>query len=300
MAETSGIVFNIQRYSTHDGPGIRTTAFLKGCPLNCRWCANPESQRERPQVMLQNSKCIACGSCIEACPRKAIQVNDGRREIDWKSCTQCGTCADACPSGAITIEGQEYAPERLFDVLGKDSVFYESSGGGVTFSGGEPLCQWKFVVEVAKLCKKAGISTCLDTTGYASWDVIEEVSRYIDLFLYDVKHTEAVAHKAMTGVDNGLIIENLRRLSPRKRVWVRLPVIPGFNDSDSNMRAVGRLAEEVDADRITLLPYHAYGAEKHDRIGREYGGTSIQTPSNEALEALKTLLGEYSTEVFIG
>jgi pyruvate formate lyase activating enzyme len=189
------LVFNIQRFSLHDGPGIRTTVFLKGCPLNCKWCSNPESITSTPEIISYPIKCVGCGKCEEVCPQQAIVIKDGKSVIAWEKCDKCLKCAGVCLNGGISLVGKEMSVEEVISEVERDAPFYTNSGGGVTFSGGEPLRQWRFVTEACKKCKERGIHTALDTTGYADWEKMEEVLQYVDLLLYDIKHLDPESHK---------------------------------------------------------------------------------------------------------
>lgn len=246
-----GRIFDIQRFSVHDGPGIRTTVFMKGCPLRCRWCHNPEGLSGELQLWFSEEKCISCGACGE---RSALSD------------------ANNCPSGALTVCGRDITAEEAFAEVLKDRIFY-ADGGGLTVSGGECLCRVDFVCELLSMAKEQGIHTAVDTSGYVPWESFERILDLCDLYLYDVKCISPSLHKEFTGVDNALIIENLKRLSALgKDICVRIPVIPDFNDNEGEMTAIADMLRELGTVReITLMPYHTLGASKYKALGLEYG-----------------------------
>lgn len=293
-----GVIFNIQRFSLHDGPGIRTTVFLKGCPLRCPWCHNPESQSRLPELMYWESRCSGCGACVPACSRGALRLRDGRPVLSSGQCAACGDCVKSCPAGARGISGRTVTPhEVLAEVLG-DTVFYDQSGGGVTFSGGEPLAQPEFLEETLRLCKDAGLSTVVDTCGFAHWDVLERIAPLVDLFLYDVKLMDDAAHMESVGVSNKIILDNLRRLaSAGSKVTARLPVIPGVNDGMANIQKTGEYLSSVGVRRVTLLPYHDLGKEKYVRLGREYPLEDMASLPDESIERISHTLRGFGLQV---
>ena len=298
--EHKGLIFNIQRFSLHDGPGIRTTVFLKGCPLRCKWCSNPESMIAYPEIMLFDMKCIKFGKCIEICSQDAIAVVDGMRRVDWSKCNQCLECARVCPSGGIEVVGNYMSVEETVAEIEKDWLFYLNSGGGVTFSGGEPLYQWEFVREVAKQCKKKGIHTALDTSGYARWEAIEPVLEYIDLVLYDIKQLDPQIHKEGTGVTNELILDNAAKITAKVKTWLRIPLIPGFNDSEQHIREIARLGMQMGVEKISLLPYHQWGIQKYAKLGRSYPFEDAEPLPEERIQELKDLVESYELQVAVG
>jgi pyruvate formate lyase activating enzyme len=228
--EARGIVFNIQHYSIHDGPGIRTTVFLKGCPLRCVWCQNPESHMLAPQLFFTSEKCTGCGECVKTCPQKAITIVNGKSKTDRRLCRGAGKCAAACPNEARTMMGREMSAAEVFRDVAADTVFYVRSGGGVTLSGGEPLAQPEFTSAILKQCKKEGIATALDTCGHAAWDVLKVVLKDVDTVLYDFKHSDTGDHRKLTGVTNELILENAGKIVrefPDIAFIARIPIIPG-------------------------------------------------------------------------
>ena len=290
---STGIIFDIKRFSIHDGPGIRSTVFLKGCPLSCQWCHNPESQSFTPEFLFRVDRCLLCGSCIEVCPEGAIRIDNEKIITDIKKCVVQGQCVSVCYPGAREIIGREVSPSEVVDELVRDRVFYEESGGGVTFSGGEPLSQSEFLEESLKLCHEAELKTALDTCGSAPWEELESQLPYLDLVLYDHKLLDDRLHKKFTGVSNKNILENFVRLGKSGiEVIVRRPVIPGVNDSSEEINRLGVFLQENNGvSKIDLLPYHALSADKYTRLGREQS-TAWKTPSPEDQERITTQLNE--------
>lgn len=260
--DDKGIIFNIQKFSIHDGPGIRTTVFMKGCPLECKWCSNPESICPSPEIMVHDIRCIRCGKCKEACPEGAIIAIEGSKRLDSDKCTRCMECVQVCYSRALERMGRGMSVNEVLEEVGKDSLFYQNSGGGVTLSGGEPLYQWRFTMDILQKCKERGFRTAIDTTGYASWKVMKEVLEYVDLALYDIKHVDDRRHLEGTGVSNTRILENIERTASIVRTWLRFPVIRGFNDSPENIEAVASLASRLGVEKVSILPYHEWGKSK--------------------------------------
>lgn len=300
--ELKGLVFNIQRFSIQDGPGIRTTVFMKGCPLGCPWCSNPEGMNPQQQIMTNDRKCIGCGKCAEVCPQNAISRVNGGRAIHWPLCSNCLQCASVCPSHSIEIAGTYMTVEQTFDTAVRDRPFYINTGGGVTISGGEPLLQWEFVLELFKRCKEAGLHTALDTTAYSEWEVLERVLEYVDLVLFDVKHMDPEKFREKCGVGNELILDNLEKAATRARIWLRIPLVPNYNDSESNLRQTAELASRIAADKISLLPYHEYGKHKYERLGREYDfdDASILNQDDEIVTRSQEIFKSYGLETAIG
>ncbi len=301
-AETTGCVFNIERFATRDGPGIRTTVFLKGCPLKCLWCANPESMRPTPQLMYLEQLCQRCYRCVAVCPSKATTVNpEGAIEIDRSLCETCGKCADACPAKAREISGKLMTVEEVLEEVKKDSLFYQNSGGGVTASGGEPTHQPEFLGHLFRRCEQSAIHTCLDTCGFVRTEVLQSVLEHTNLLLYDIKHMDPVKHKELTGVDNRLILENARMVAAQgKPMIIRVPLIPEHNDSEENIKALAGFMTELGLTRIDLLPYHALGKTKYDRLGTEYKLGDLKPYDSNQVEEIKTLLESHGLEVGVG
>ena len=293
-----GIVGNIQKYSIHDGPGIRSTLFIKGCPLVCAWCHNPESIPFNVQTSLQKDKCIGCGDCLAACPPKALTATTNGIIRDETACNHCGKCAEVCPTLAWELHGRKReAAEVVADLL-KDRPFYESSGGGVTLSGGEPLSQPEFSLEVLRLLKQEDIHTTVDTCGQAPWEVLEKFIPLTDLFLYDIKHLDTAKHLQYTGVGNELILSNLEKLAQSKaEIWLRLPLIPSINDDKQHLTDLANLIKTLRIKRLYLLPYHNLAENKYKNLGLTYTLNNIEPPGAEHMQQIKQFLQEQQVEV---
>ncbi len=270
-------IFDIQRNSFVDGPGIRTTVFFKGCNLSCKWCHNPESQCFEKQMMLYKNKCTGCGKCAEVCPHHL------------ESCNFCGKCEIFCPNDARKVCGKEYSPEEVLKEVIKDKTFYDTSKGGVTFSGGECMLQVDFLCEILKLCKQNGIHTAVDTAGCVSWEHFEKVLPYTDLFLYDVKCFDEQKHKEYTGVSNKLILDNLKKLSEKADVGIiiRIPVIHGVNDDEKEIRLIAEFLKDIRYTAVEFLPYHKMGEHKYTALDMEY--TEFEVPDKAVVEEYKKL-----------
>lgn len=267
-----GVVFNIQRYSINDGPGIRTCVFLKGCPLNCRWCHNPESKSSKPELSYSAAKCIGCGKCAEICPKGCHTFIEGIHAIDRKDCIGCGKCVSVCV-GALELFGKTMTVEEVIAEAIKDRPFYAESGGGITFTGGEPFAQPRFLLALLKEAKKQELHVCIETSGYVQREILAEAMPYIDIFLFDYKETDAERHAEYTGVRNERILENLDFLAENgKEVVLRCPIIPGCNDRDEHFGAIASLAEKYNntITHVDVEPYHPLGKTKADQIGKEY------------------------------
>ena len=297
-----GLISDIQRFAIHDGPGIRTTVFLKGCPLSCRWCANPETISPNPEIMFFSDRCIRCGLCVEACPNKAIKIGpESLPLLDRTLCNGCGQCVEACPRNARILRGKRISSAEVVREVLKDLPFYRRSGGGLTLSGGEPFRQPAFIREILVECKKNDIHTAVDTSGYVEWSSIEPSINFIDLFLYDVKHVDAAAHKKGTGVSNELIKLNLIKLLDQgKDVLLRLPLIPEFNTSKEDIEAIGEFVRQIGGKEIRLLPYHNYGKGKYERINRVYHLEDLPLMAEGDVEMIRSTLERYIPAVVVG
>lgn len=282
-----GTLFNIQRYSIHDGPGIRTIPFFKGCPLSCQWCSNPESQRLKPELMFNKIRCVHCGKCVDACPRQALAFTHPYF-VDREKCNQCGECADVCPTHALEMKGTRMSVAQVIDALKKEETLFRRAGGGVTLSGGEPLTQPEFARELLKACKDKGWHTAIETTAYAPKRVIKEIFPFIDVALTDIKAINPFIHKRYTGVDNRIILENLLRIAQITQLVVRVPVIPGVNDNIEEIHAITEFAKLLrGVDTLHLLAYHTYGENKYALLGRIYPMGETALVSEEKMEQLK-------------
>ena len=270
MTQT-GLVFDIEKFAIHDGPGIRTTVFLKGCPLHCQWCHNPESQRPQTEIFFTPEKCIGCGWCFRACPAGCHVMRDGCHVFDRAACRHCGRCAEKCYAEALEKVGREMTTDEVLAEVMKDKMFYDNSNGGITLSGGEPLAQFAFTRELLRKAQTAGLHVCLETCGYAPWEHLRELVPLVDLFLFDVKAMDPERHREFTGQDNRLILENLRRLDAAgAAIVLRCPLVPGVNDDQAHLAGIAELANALSqVQEIHLEPYHPLGVGKSARLGRE-------------------------------
>lgn len=299
---TSGTIFNIQRFSTEDGPGVRTTVFFKGCPLRCVWCSNPESQRSALQVGHRDSLCVGCGSCVEACPNGAVRVlKKGRGfqvKINRRKCTSCGKCVEACAYEAMRFYGRIMTVDEVFEEVKKDIGYYKESGGGVTASGGEALSQAEFVAEFFQRCRRLGIHTTLDTSGYGTKEACRLVCSEVDLVLFDIKIMDRNEHRRFTGRYNDVILRNLEwMVSAGVCVRARVPVVPGITDSVENIAALAEYVAGLDADiPVDFLPYHRYGEGKYEMLDMKYKLGDIRPPSQEHLEKIIEIVKGYGVE----
>lgn len=296
-------VFDVERYATEDGPGIRTVVFLKGCNLGCIWCQNPESQEMLPQVMYYQSKCAACGKCLAACPTGSVRLVQPYGYItDHSTCTLCGACVDACFYGARRIVGENRSPDSLFEEVMRDRGFFEESGGGVTFSGGEPLLQAGELGHLARRFRDAGVHVAVETAGHVAWRVFEDLLPLVDLFFYDFKHIDSPEHRRYTGVPNELILENLAKLSRlHEELVVRIPIVPGVNDSRETVGRMSRhLTEHTQVKRVELLPFHRLGTGKYSGLGREYEMGETGNLSKEECEPFAEEARAWGLSVQVG
>ena len=299
MNSDRGIVFNIQKFSVNDGPGIRTVVFLKGCPLRCRWCANPESQLVKAEIMHDEKKCIGCHHCLDVCPHQAVSVKEGRITVDSAKCDGCGLCVHECPGRALKTEGELKTVQEVMDVVMQDLPFYEESGGGITLSGGEMLAQPEFAKSLLKAAKENGLHTCCETTGFAKQEIFASVIENIDTILFDVKHWNSDKHKKGTGVPNELILSNLKyAFSQGKDVLPRIPVIPGFNDSPEDAKNLARVIREAGGAECQLLPFHQFGESKYEQLGREYAYKDVTAYHREDLKEYRQIFAENGINAF--
>lgn len=296
----TGIILDLKRFAIHDGPGIRTTVFLKGCPLSCQWCHNPEGQSAEPDILDRRHVCVRCGACIESCVQGARSASGGDAVRDETICVLCGACVEACPSGALEEVGRQMTVEQLMREIQKDTSFFDESGGGVTFSGGEPLMQPRFLENLLDRCGEREIHTAIDTCGFAEQPVLRSIAVKTDLILYDLKVMDADRHVALTGVRNDLILDNLQVLTGMATaVHVRIPVIPSVTDTSDNLAAIGRfLSSLTNPPPVTLLPHHPMAMAKYPRFDvRKQLPENTGSPSGEELEEIALKLVEYGLDV---
>lgn len=273
-----GIIFDIQRFALHDGPGIRTVIFLKGCPLKCKWCSNPESMKLQPQLAFAADKCIDTKNCFDVCSEGVFSDVLKKQKVDYSKCTICGKCIEDCPSGALKIYGFETGSDEIIEEVIKDKEYYKNSGGGLTLSGGEPLFQFDFAYEILKKAKKEGIHTAIETTGYTSSEKIKKIMPVTDLFLYDYKLTDNSEHCFYTGVSNKTIIENLKLiLLAGGKVILRCIIIPGINDTNEHFKAIANLSQHKNVKKVDIMPYHEYGKHKYRHLSMTSHEIGIKT-----------------------
>lgn len=296
MAETP-YIFNIQKFSTHDGDGVRTTIFFKGCPLRCMWCHNPESQHYYKELIFHQHKCTACGRCVAKCKQGANSIVDGKIVFDRSKCTACGVCTDWCITEARELAGKEYTVDALVKEAMKDKIFYEQSGGGVTLSGGEVMASqhMDYVEEVCRKLHENGVSVFIDTSGYTDYENLKRILPYVDVFLYDIKVMDPKDHKKFIGVDNSLILENLKKLSDEGAgLYIRLPIIQQVNATDEHIESVIHFLKEnnIHARQVNLLPYHDIGKGKYASLDMEYHDDEMSVPVSELMEHFKSMFEE--------
>lgn len=276
-------IFDIQTFSLHDGPGIRTTVFLKGCPLRCVWCSNPEGLESQPSLSYQLNKCIQCLACVEVCPTEALTSDQGNLVVQHELCNACGACLEVCPTGALKLYGYEISAGDLMDRVKKDRKYFDKSGGGLTLSGGEVMMQLEFALEILKLAKEEKIHTCVETSGFAKQEDFELLLPYVDIFLFDYKISDPENHQKYTGVSNEIILQNLKYLSDSgSQIILRVPVIPGINDREDHFKRISELSHTYSGIRgVELLPYHKWGEHKYKETGRPGPKLDLESVSEE-------------------
>lgn len=311
---SSAVIFNIQRFSLHDGPGIRTTVFFKGCPLKCQWCHNPEGLSSKIEILHNKDKCSLCAECVKRCSKSAISIIDGEIITDMVKCNLCGECSYYCVNGLRQIAGKDYSIDELMEIILKDRIFYEESGGGVTLSGGEPVMQIGFIEELLKRLKLENIHTIVDTSGIMPFEYYDRIYKYTDLFLYDIKLIDEDKHKLFTGSSNDIIIDNLKKLSDLysnanidssfenilkhkdnmsfrnntyRGINIRLPLIEGVNADDEHIDKLIELIKGLDIKSINLLPYHNISEHKYKNLNKQYQGEGLIVPSEEKMNSFK-------------
>lgn len=287
------IVTDVQKFCVHDGPGLRTTVFFKGCPLRCIWCQNPETQSAAPELMVLDTECVGCGECVRVCPQQAI----GPAGTDAARCTLCGACVERCCAKARRIIGRRWGLEELLAYLMQDAVFYRNTGGGVTLSGGEVLTQAAFAAALLERLAAAGVNTAIETCGYAAPQIFETVASRADYILFDVKHADAEKHRHYTGADNAPILENLMRCGALgKHLIVRYPLMPGVNDTPQEAAAIAELARRAGAEDVHILPFHQMGQDKWRQVGKSYRCAHWQTPGKDAILAAQRAVQAFGFE----
>jgi len=305
MNVTKGLIHKIEKFSHNDGPGIRTLVIMKGCPLRCLWCSSPYTQNTNPEILYISGKCVGCGTCIEACPQKAISRIDEKPALvatDRTLCVGCGECVEACVNQARELSGQVITVEELFREVEKDEAFYRRSGGGVTVGGGEPTMQSEFVRKFLSLCQAHYFHTAMETCAMTSWEIFASLLKLLDLVYIDLKHMDEGRHIAWTGASNRVILDNIRRAAQDNQIILRIPVVPGFNDSEKNISESAQFVKELGNNvvRLELLPYHQFGMHKYEELERTYVLDSVQPPPEEQMARLQETARSFGIDVEIG
>ena len=298
--ENKAMLMDIKRFAVHDGPGLRTTLFLKGCSLKCIWCHNPEGICRETQMAYYAHKCIGCGECVKVCPTGAHTMDETGHHFDRTKCVFCGKCVGACLGEALTIFGRLVDVEEAYEILTEDKLFYRDNGGA-TVSGGEPLFYADFIKELFTKLKAEGIHTAVDTCGNVPWERFEKVLPVTDLFLYDMKHIDPVAHKALTGADNHHILENLKKLSENgAKIEIRMPLVPGSNDDEETLRGIGAFLQNLNITKMKVLPYHSMARSKYAALGMEDTMPHVDSPTDDDLQKAVALLKSYGIPAISG
>ena len=288
-AGLTGSIARIERYMIHDGPGIRTVVFFKGCPLRCVWCSSPQTWKETKEVIFLKRKCINCGNCVASCPEKAIEAVDDIKKIDRGKCNLCDECVEICPAAALKFDGCLMSPEDVVNEVMKDEHFYKTSGGGVTLSGGEPLGQPEFASEILRRCKLKGFHTALETSAYAEWQVLKKLMDFVDLFLIDIKHMDTEEHLKITGRNNDLILDNILRTAKERpgSVAIQFPVIPGYNDTKGNIDSLVQFMTGAGIDSIDVIPFHKLGQHEYEELGLDYRVMDVEVPETGSIQNIR-------------
>ncbi len=294
-----GYVSTIRRYSRYDGPGIRTTVFLKGCPLRCKWCSSPQTWNLKPGVVFLASKCIGCGKCLEACAYGAINMSGQGHRILYDKCVRCGRCAEECPSQAIRMDGREMTAEEVMEAVRRDSSYYRSTGGGITVSGGEVLMQPEFTAEILRIAEESGIHTCIETSGYGDWEKLKLILEHTRIAYIDLKHMDPEEHKKLTGVSNDKIIDNIRRAAASGlcRIVLDLPAIPGITETKENMKAMAEFMKSVGLKDLKYLSFHKLGQHEYEELGMEYAVKDIDSNTPEQDEENKQYFRDLGIDI---
>lgn len=301
LEQTSGIIFDLQRFSLHDGPGLRTNVFFKGCSLRCDWCCNPESQRPTPEVAVFPANCFGCGDCLDVCPQEALQLKEGKIVRDEWRCDYCGQCMPVCAAGALRLIGRVVTAGEVLQEVLRDAAFYGQAVGGLTLTGGEPTSQPEFALALLRLAKAEHLHTALETCGQASWEVLEMLLPYLNLVLYDIKHMDTKRHLQATGSGNELILENVQRLvEAGANVILRFPLIPGFNTDETHLHQLADFASRLGIAEIHLLPYHTLGRAKYGALGRNYSMTGVPPMKEGEAETLAEIIRSHGLIVKVG